>query len=242
MNGTRKKKLRLESSFDEFISRMIFHSEPEKEKCINYLNLKGVSYHVILANYIGLNRKGEIEYKKVETLYKYDKRVRNILYSYLSAFEEGIRAFISNRFSTSPERIKKLSKKIHDAIQGGSSLAKELEALEFLKLLNMTKKLTIKEKSVLFGTDENLNTNLDAIRVLRNAVSHHRQLFLYDDLNECIVDGENCDSLIHNIKNMHNLLPDYYKEFFKEDINKSCVDEKEPNFKWLLPEKALLKL
>jgi len=89
-------KLSLDISKEDFVSRMEFEDEEERERCLQYLNLKGVAYHTVLANYIGLNVNGIIQYKRVQNLYIYDKRVRNILYRYLSALEEGIRGIIAN--------------------------------------------------------------------------------------------------------------------------------------------------
>ncbi len=234
-----KKKLSLSASVSTFLNSMVFSSSEEKDDCIKYLNLKGISYHTVLANYIGFNENNKIEYKKIATLYKYDKRVRNILYKFLSAFEEGVRAFISNRYSNNLNQIK--NKTILENIKEGSSLSKELENLVFGKLLNLSrslyKNLSSEAKRNLYGNikEENLKMNLEAIRELRNVVSHHRILCVYEDFEECFVDNKKTDSLIHNIKNLYNLLNPYYKQFFKEKINNSCND-----FKDLLPQKVIL--
>jgi len=238
-NSISNKKLSLSASVSTFLSSMIFSSDEEKDDCIKYLNLKGISYHTVLANYIGFDKKNKIEYKKIAVLYKYDKRVRNILYKFLSALEENIRAFISNIYSNNLNQIK--NKTILKNISNGSSLSKELENLEFSKLLNLSKtlykKMSPELKKELYGNmnEENLDINLDAVRELRNAVSHHRILCVYEEFEECFVDNQKVDSLIHNIKNLYNLLNPYYQEFFKEQINNSCND-----FKDLLPQKAIL--
>ena len=65
--------------------------------------------------------------------------MRNILYRYLSALEEGLEA-IANRYCGKLDSIKKLSKSIHKSITQGSSLSKELEDLDFNRLMNLTKK------------------------------------------------------------------------------------------------------
>lgn len=151
MNGYKEKKLLLTTTKQEFIDKMNFHSDEEKQRCEIYLDLKGVAYHVVLANYIGLNRYGKIEYIKVQNLYKYDKKVRNILYRFLAAFEEGVRAFISNRYNNDFGRINVLSKTLLDSIQDDSSLSKELENQDFYHLMELAMKLTHKEKSEIFG-------------------------------------------------------------------------------------------
>jgi len=234
-------KLSLDISKDDFLSRMDFEDADERNRCLLYLDLKGVSYHTILVNYIGLNKNGKIQYRKVQNLYIYDKRLRNILYRYLSALEEGIRGFIANKYCGKLDNIKKLSKSIHKSIIEGNSLSKELEDLDFNKLMNLTKKLTAKEKRELFRRTDNLEENLLAVKQLRNAVSHHRLLFVYEDYYDCYLeDGTKGNSLMDNILNLRQLLNSYYRDFFKEAINHSSINEGDPTFVTTLPDKAIL--
>ena len=51
-SSTKEKKLLLTISREDFLKRLIFHSEEEKNRCIKYLDLKGVSYHAVLVNYM----------------------------------------------------------------------------------------------------------------------------------------------------------------------------------------------
>lgn len=234
-------KLSLDISKDDFVSRMEFENEKERNRCLQYLDLKGVAYHTVLVNYIGLTKDGKIQYKRVQNLYIYDKRVRNILYRFLSALEEGIRGFIANRYCGKLDSIMKLSKSIHKSITEGSSLSKELEDLDFYKLMNLTNKLTAKEKRLLFGRTNQLKENLLAVKQLRNAVSHHRMLFVYEDLYECYFeDGSVGESLMDNIVNLRQLLNPYYREFFTKAINESSIDEDDLTFVTTLPDKAIL--
>ncbi|XMB72006.1 Abi family protein [Mycoplasmatota bacterium WC30] len=234
-------KLSLDISKDDFVSKMDFEDDKEKERCLLYLDLKGVSYHTILVNYIGLREDGKIQYKKVQNLYIYDKRLRNILYKYLSALEEGIRGYISNKYCSKLDNIKILSKSIHKSITEGNSLSKELEDLDFNHLMNLTKKLTAKEKRELFGQNDKLEENLLAVKELRNAVSHHRMLFVYEDFYECYLEnGTIGNSLMDNIVNLRQLLNPYYRDFFKGAINHSTVDKKDLTFITTLPDKAIL--
>ncbi len=107
--------------------------------------------------------------------------------------------------------------------------------------MNLTKKLTVKEKRSLFGRIGQLEENLLAVKQLRNAVSHHRMLFVYEDLYECYFeDGTIGDSLMDNIVNLRQLLNPYYREFFTKAINHSSVYEKDLTFVTTLPDKAIL--
>ncbi|MDD5293533.1 MAG: hypothetical protein PHW40_04390 [Candidatus Izemoplasmatales bacterium] len=238
-----KTKLSLDITKEDFIARMKFEDDEEEERCRLYLGLKGVSYHTVLVNYIGLDEKDKIEYKKVKNLYVYDKRIRKILYKFLSALEEGIRGYISNNFCSDLSRIRKLSNPIYKSVIKGSSLSKELENLDFKHLLNISKRMKKKDLVELFDNIDHLKENLNAVKELRNTVSHHRMLFVYDDFQECFLnEGISGDSLIDNILNLRQLLNPFYKEFLIKEINDSSTDEEDPQFEPSLPLKAILKL
>lgn len=236
-------KLSLDITKDDFVSRMHFEDDAEKERCLLYLDLKGVSYHTVLANYIGLDEDGTIQFKKVKNLYVYDKRIRNILYKFLSALEEGIRGFISNIYCGNISKIKKLSKSICKSVNEGSSLSKELENLDFGKLTNISYRLSKDEKKKLFGNIDHLKENLSAVRQLRNAISHHRLLFAYEDFYECYLgNGKFGESLIDNIMNLMQLLNPFYRDFLKNEINQSAIDDQDITFITTLPNNAILHI
>ena len=236
-------KLSLDISKDDFIKRMRFESQEEEERCNLYLELKGVAYHTLLANFIGLDEDEKIDYKKVKNLYVYDKRIRKILYKYLSAFEEGIRGFISNKYSSHVMGVKQLSKAIYRSIVEGSSLSVELENLDFNQLLSISKKLKEQDLIELYGKTTHLAENLYAIKELRNTVSHHRLLFIYEDFNECYFsDGRTGNSLCENIINLVQLSNPFYRDFITRDINESCHDKQDSNFLHSLPTNAIIKI
>lgn len=240
-SSPRVTKLSLDISKDDFISRMDFKDDKEKERCLLYLDLKGVSYHTVLVNYIGLQEDGRIQYKKVKNLYKYDKRIRNILYRYLSALEEGIRGFISNRYCGKLDNIKRLSKPIHKSIIEGNSLSKALEDLDLWHLITISKRMSAEQKQELFGSSVHLKENLFAVKELRNTVSHHRMLFVYEDFSECYFDdGRVGNTLMDNIMNLWQLLNPFYREFLSNEINQSTIDDEDISFVTTLPDKAIL--
>lgn len=243
MNGTEKKikKLLLHISKADFMSRMIFDNQKEKERCERYLDLKGVSYHAVLANYIGLDESGKIEYKKVQNMYVYDKRIRYILYKFLSAFEEGIRGYIANHYNTM-EKIKNLSSKIYIAVADGSSLSKELENFDFNALIQLAQKLQPNDLNILFNENENLDIDLQAVRILRNIVSHHRMLFVYEDFGECVIGNITNDSLTANILNLSRLINPFYRQFLIESINNAQFDKDDDMFNESLPMYAKLHI
>jgi len=243
MNGTenKNKKLLLHISKAAFMSRMIFANKEEEDRCDRYLDLKGVAYNAVLANYIGLDDTGKIEYKKVQNMYVYDKRIRYILYKFLSALEEGIRGYISNHYNTM-DKIKALSSKIHSAVEDGSNISKELENYDFNTLIQLTQKLQPDDLEILFNENENLEINLQAVRILRNTVSHHRMLFVYEDYEECLIDSAISNTLTANIVNLSKLINPYFRPFLIEKINNAQFEKDDNTFNESLPKYAKLHI
>jgi hypothetical protein len=123
-----------------------------------------------------------------------------------------------------------------------SSLNKELENLGFNDLLNLTKKLSNDDTRTLFNNNNELEINLNAVRRLRNIVSHHRMLFVCEEYGQCIIGDTPSKTLIDNCRNLMKLLNPFYKEFFVEDINEAILDDDDSLFTGTIPSKAILKL
>lgn len=157
-------------------------------------------------------------------MYVYDKRIRYILYKFLSALEEGIRGYISNHYNTM-KKIKLISSKIYTMVEDGSSLSKELENFDFNALIQLTQKLQTNDLKKLFNENENLEINLQAVRILRNTVSHHRMLFVYEDFGEYVIDDTTKNSLTANIVNLSRLINPFYRKFLIESINNAQFDK-----------------
>lgn len=231
MTGKTNKYIDIHITKSKLIKKMIFSNKQEEERCSNYLDLKGVAYHVVLINFIGLDDDGRIKYKTVSDLYKYDKRLRNRLYKFLSAFEEQIRAFIANSHNHGLSTLK-LGDSIKTNLNNGSNIAYELEDLDFGQLIQIVEKFTKKDLKRMFpNSDEYVIQNLRAIKELRNAISHHRILLLYDDYATCYLNGEKKNDLKSNIKNLVNMISTYYKEFLIESVNDAINDKRDITFK-----------
>ena len=240
MTGKTEKYINIHITKSSLMKKMIFSDEEEKQHCSKYLDLKGVAYHVLLINLIGLNEDGKIRYKLISDVYKYDKKIRNRLYKFLSAFEEQIRAFIANSFNHGLSTLQ-LGDSINRNLKNGSNIAFELEDLDFGQLLQIVEKFTKKDLKRMFPkSDEHVIDNLKAVKELRNAISHHRILLLYDEFEKCYVDGIEKRDLISNIKNLVNLIDDYYKQFLIDAINGSTSDKRESAF--FIPEKFIISL
>lgn len=81
---------------------------------------------------------------------------------------------------------------------------------------------------------------IKAVKELRNAISHHRILLLYDEFEKCYVDGVVKTDLISNIMNLVNLIDEYYKQFLIDAINDATSDKRDSTFH--IPERLIVSL
>ena len=157
--------------------------EEEKESARAFLNNKGITEHIRMAEYLSafINRKPT--YSEVATAFRYDKRIRRIIYKYLGLLEERIRAYLADRYETigvipnyQPKLIKK-QKHLRE-MSTSTNTYDFVNELLFSNLINIVKKLGDNEKELVFsGRVE--NKDLDAVVELRNAISHNRTILNY---------------------------------------------------------------
>lgn len=183
--------------------------ENEKGPAKEYIDLRGLQEHIDMATYLSSfisNRKPS--YKEVATTFRYDKRIRRILYKYIGLLEEYLRAYICNNFSRPSQLGLKTYKKLYDYIY--SSL--------FSSLIKIIWSLDSVHKDSIFKTNNVLKKNLVALVGLRNAISHNRTIINYNNFESVTLStGETGNSLLLNIKNMLELLP--------KSIKQSCINE-----------------
>ena len=202
---------------NELLSFIAFKNEQEKEEAEFYMAVKGVELHRRILDYLGCDfEKSKIEWPKIANVLRTDKALRDIIYKYIATLEEYIRAFISNKYIDNVQQefwidgtSKRQENKIKTNIDSGKNLFDVLEDTDFGSLIQQVKNLPIEDKEQLFG-DIYSDTNLDAVKELRNAVSHHKFLSGYK-LKTCSVDGFEGCRLIDNIKNLRQLLPERYR-------------------------------
>jgi hypothetical protein len=127
-----------------------------------------------------------------------------------------------------------------------------LQSIDFGDLLNQIKNISAEDISELFDSTTDVHSNLDAVRELRNAVSHHAFLINYK-FNTCIVESIRSSSLEHNIKNLRQLLPREYRYGKKGNggitaeietckYEKTNVDEKETRQLMKLDTRDIVKM
>lgn len=237
----------MNSRIEEFYNNLIYN-ESGKEKIELYLNSKGVEKHIILKEKLLNWIEGDkIEYSLIASTYRYDKRLRNILFKYISYLEEFYRAKILDRFrfavnKTSwvkeiDERLKEYDNDLNDA----------LEHIDFSVLLIQTSKLQYEGKlKNVFPKMKHLKENLIALKELRNAVMHNKFLILYRGFDICYingVDGEGSATLKANITNLIRFLPVDVAWKSTEEINDASNKKKnQEGTEWKLLPATIIEL
>lgn len=201
---------------NELLSFIAFKNEQEKEEAEFYMAVKGVELHRRILLFLGctFSEKSKIKWSKIARILKSDKALRDVIYIYLATLEEYMRAFISNKYENNIQQSFWINGRgernwIKDNIERGQELFEVLENTEFGCLIKQVENLPIEDRTQLFG-DSYCKKNLVAVKELRNAVSHHKFLAGYK-LKTCRVDGFEGSTLIDNIKNLRQLLPERYR-------------------------------
>lgn len=215
---------------EEFWARIII-SDEEKEKSTHYLRYRGVDEHEHVRQYIESLKGEKVSYAEIATAFRYDKRIRRVLYKYIGLLEECVRAYISNKYSDKTDALNK-TKVTNRYLQTQPDLSYALSELTFCELIVQIKKLEKQDQTELFpfyqASIDSLSTDLDAIVTLRNEVSHNRFLLDFKRLRKCSI-GNGSYSLWANTINLRNCLPDPFKNQFAEDINE-CKKDKGVSF------------
>ncbi|MBU1019671.1 MAG: Abi family protein [Firmicutes bacterium] len=200
------------------MKRLIIGSGEEKNDSEFYIRVKGVAIHQKIMTHLGVDfsrADSTVEWSKVSALLRYDKKLRDKIYIYLATLEEYLRAYLSNKYESIPNQSfwhdgRKQRSKVKTRILQGEHISDVLQSLEFGDLMIQIKNLPpIYIKEIFESTDE-IQLNLDAVRELRNAVSHHAFLIGYE-FKLCNVCEDRSNSLKNNIKNLRQLLPKEYR-------------------------------
>lgn len=215
---------------EEFWARVII-SDEEKKKSTHFLRYRGVDEHEHVRQYIESLKGEKVSYSEIATAFRYDKRIRRVLYKYIGLLEECVRAYISNKYSDKTDALNK-TKVINRYLQTQPDLSYALSELTFCELIVQIKKLEKQDLTELFpfyqASIDSLSTDLDAIVTLRNEVSHNRFLLDFKRLRKCSI-GNGSYSLWANTINLRNFLPDPFKKQFTKEINE-CAEDKGTSF------------
>lgn len=215
--------------------------ETDKDKAEAYIKSKGLFAHMQIKNKLLAWSNKAIKYSQIASYYRYDKRIRIILYKYIAYLEEYYRAILLDKFSDSTEQNFWI-KIIADKINSGIRLDIILENLGFRSLLNQIKLLPDNLKEYSFNSNKPIRKNIDALIELRNAVMHNKFLLMYRGFSMCyFAKGRKGSTLRDNILNLVNFLPEDVGVNCIKDIN-ACKENRntEKDTEWDLPEQALV--
>lgn len=199
---------------EELLSAMTYEDELQIEEAQKYIALKGIVQYQRVIGFCRSQNEA-LNYTKVSALYRYDKRLRDNLYIYLATVEEFMRACLGNKFEDNESELVKTAQFVAKQKQH-QSVSLTLEQLTLGSLIEMV----LKNQGVFANYYDlsNIKMNLNALRVLRNKVSHHNFL-LSETYSECSVDGLVDNTLKHNINNLKFFLPDEFRKGFSTSIN-----------------------
>ncbi|MGD9901501.1 MAG: hypothetical protein AB7S44_03065 [Spirochaetales bacterium] len=222
----------------EFFNSILIE-EAEIEKANHYIETKGLYIHVAIRDMLLSRGIQKPSYKQIATVYRYDKRIRKILYEHIAYLEEFFRAYILNQYGNNVKQsfwIKRVNP---------NNLKNSLELLKFGELLSQVKKLPNKEKVLIITS--HFTKNIEALIELRNAVFHNKFLLVYLGFKKCFIDEEKSGfSFRANLINLSNFLPQEVKKQFLKEIENSQYQkhEKPINNKtdWKLPSEVVIKL
>ena len=217
--------------------------ETDKDKAEAYIKSKGLFAHMQIKNkMLAWSSDKAIKYSQIASYYRYDKRIRIILYKYIAYLEEYYRAILLDNFSDSTEQNFWINE-IKTKIDQGKQLNVILEDLGFRELLKQLKSMPNDIKSNCNNFDKvRLKENLYALKELRNAVMHNKFLLMYRGFSMCyFAKGRKGSTLRDNILNLVNFLPEDVGKNCIKDIN-ACKENRntEKDTEWDLPEQAIV--
>ena len=229
-----------------FFENLIIDDE-DKVRAERFLSSKGVEKHIILKEKLFNWIEGDkIEYSMIASAYRYDKRIRLVLFKYISYLEEFYRSILLDEYRFNANGIK-WRKDIQEKLRKHQNdLNDALEHIEFSSLLMQIQKLpnSIKEKCRLPLRRQ--KENCIALTGLRNAVMHNKFLLLYRGYDVCYVEGVDANksaSFKANLLNLIQFLPKEVGGKCMREINQCKEDDGEQNkTKWNLPEMIVVDL
>jgi len=191
----------------------------EKEDFEKYIKLKGTYLHQWIYDIID-SIDGKVSYKEISQVISYDKYIRNVLYRYLSAYEEQLRSELFNKLEYDDTIENILNKKIdnskivfkQDDSKSNFYFASFNKYFTFGKLIDIIK--LHREIFEIEATDAELLKIAD----LRNKVMHHNLLLISyykttKEIDNNIKDIENAISLLWRFLDYH------FREAFTYNIN-----------------------
>lgn len=196
-----------------------------------FIGSKGLYIHKAIYELLKnkLQNTREILYCEIATTFRYDKKIRNLLYRFIAMVEEKLISIISNFFDDDIDNIKlpKLNTR-QDIKEIISQLKKDLQTKSIWKIFEHLDFYWIIElfyfnansrmwNSELFSSNcmKEIKNSLHKIRKLRNIVNHNRMLLLELSTSE----------IIDHLNAFISILSEKEWDSFKQKINKCALKE-----------------
>lgn len=230
--------------YNEFFKNLDI-DEKDRANAEKHIKAKGLFFHLQIKKKLLAWTKGyKIKYSQIASYYRYDKRIRMVLYKFISYLEEYYRAAILDAYFDNTDQDFWILE-IKSKLDKNEKLDSILEGLGFDGLIKQMNKMPdkIKQRCGMVGR-KRLRDNLYAIKELRNAVMHNKFLLMYRGFAMCYFgNGKKGSSLRDNILNLISFLPEDVGKKCAEDID-SCAEDKnaEQDTQWDLPEQAVVLL
>lgn len=201
---------------EEFWNSIII-SDEEKQKSLFYLKHRGIDEHNYVRLFLESRTGRKVTYSEIASTFRYDKRIRRVIYKFIGILEESIRAYIANKYSSNESQVKWINQIKN--LQG--ELFNRLDELTLWQLFNQVKKMKEDRKYLFDYIDDKgnwMNKDFEAIIELRNQISHNRFLLNNMKLKKCSI-GDGNGSLWANLLNLKRFLPKEVKQKFVDEIN-----------------------
>ena len=92
-------------------------TEEEKLKSEIYLKYRGIDAHDNLRCFLQSLSCKKVTYSSIATAFRYDKRIRRIIFKYIGFGEEAIRAYISNKYADDIESLHCIKQRLLSALR-----------------------------------------------------------------------------------------------------------------------------
>lgn len=215
-------------------------SGKDEERAKNAILSKGIEKHIIILERLkAWSQSDKVDYRMIASVYRYDKRLRNVLFKFISYLEEYYRSIILDLYRFDWSKIE-----LNGELKSKLEKHKDLNvALEDILFSSLTKQIRLIKGDVvgrfLFPNDTHLTKNFDALIELRNSVMHNKLLVLYHGFKECFPDDDELNksaTLKSNILNLIRFLPEEIRNACRQEI-KDCAKERNNDDKteWMLP-------
>lgn len=204
---------------EEFWNNIII-SDEEKQKSVFFLSNRGIIEHDNVRLYLESLTGRTVKYSEIATAFRYDKRIRRVLFKFIGMIEEKIRAYISDKYFDDPGKLN-MSKVLSTRFKKEGDLWTAVSSIRFSLLIEQYFLLDTEEQKEIFPQREynrqDFYKDLDALVQLRNDVSHNRFILDSSRLKPCSI-GDHTGSLWENIMNLRLFLPVLAQGQFLKEI------------------------